>query len=822
MLGDCFGFRVSGSAFRLLHHQTKGFDHYPIFVTGNKAVVNSKFNVLIFLICLCLLSGHVLCQELTGKIAGSVTDKESQVPLPGVNISVIPSGKGCSTDSAGHFILGDIPVGRVDLRFSMIGYEIYELRNLVVSSGKYLQIQVTLQEKVEMLNEVVVKATSKDKPLNTMATVSARSFTVDETERYAGSLGDPSRMAANYAGVVVAGDQRNDIIIRGNSPTGLLWRLDGLNIPNPNHFGTMGTTGGPISILNNNQLDNSDFFTGAFPAEYGNALSGVFDLRLRNGNNLRREYMAQTGMNGFEAGAEGPFGKPGGASYLFNYRYTMLSLMKAMGIFNVAGVPVYQDLSSKINIPTVHAGTFTLIVLGGKSHIKVGDAGESSWTVDMPDSTRATYHTGMQVTGISYRIFISEKARLESILSYTGSFSAANLDTLIMGSFKDYYQDDYREKCLSFSTRYSFKQSAGTTFQSGFQTELFFLNYHDEFYSKQLDRILYPTKTSENTVLYQAYSQWKQRWNDNLSSIIGIHGQLLSLNQSYAIEPRAGIRWNFAPRQSVGMGYGLHSQMQPRLVYFLRTLTDTARMTTTETNRNLGFSKSHQLVLSYDLQLSRNFRLKLESYFQYLFDVPVEQKLSVYSLANYGARFYNSKVDSLVNRGKGKNYGIECTLEKFLSDNYYFLFTASFYESKYMGSDNQWRNTEFNGNFTFNALAGYEKQIKNSIISLNLKAVWAGGKRYIPLEMTRSLAEGKTVYDYAHAYADRFGDYYRVDFRISWKLNQKKISQEFSADIQNITNHKNILTQDFNAVTLQPVYTYQMGFFPVGAWRLYF
>lgn len=142
-----------------------------------------------------------------------------------------------------------------------------------------------------------------------MATVSARSFTVEETSRYAGSLNDPSRMAANYAGVSSTSDARNDIIIRGNSPLGVLWRLNGMEIPNPNHFGSLGTTGGPVSILNNNLLDKSDFLTGAFPAEYGNALAGVFDLQMRSGNNEKTEFLGQVGFNGFELGAEGPIGK---------------------------------------------------------------------------------------------------------------------------------------------------------------------------------------------------------------------------------------------------------------------------------------------------------------------------------------------------------------------------------------------------------------------------------------------------------------------------------------------------------------------------------
>jgi hypothetical protein len=183
---------------------------------------------------------------------------------------------------------------------------------------------------VYTLDDVTVRPDiRKDQAINEMAVVSARSFTIDETERYAGSLGDPSRMAANFAGVTSVSDQRNDIVIRGNSPLGLLWRLEGLEIPNPNHFGSIGTTGGPISMLNINHLTNSDFYTGAFPAEYGNALAGAFDIRMRNGNNQKHEFMGQMGFNGFELGAEGPFSSNSQASYMANFRYSTLEVLHA-------------------------------------------------------------------------------------------------------------------------------------------------------------------------------------------------------------------------------------------------------------------------------------------------------------------------------------------------------------------------------------------------------------------------------------------------------------------------------------------------------------
>ncbi len=204
-----------------------------------------------------------------------------------------------------------------------------------------------------------------------MALSGAKQLNIEEGMRFAGSRNDPARMAQNFAGVSGANDGRNDIIIRGNSPSGVLWRAEGVDIPNPNHFSTFGATGGPVTILNTNTLRTSSFLTGAFPADYGNALAGAFDLRLRNGNKDKYEMLAQVGFNGFEAAAEGPLGKRGGASFLVDYRYSLIAAVHALGLSvgTGASVPNYQDLTVKINVPTKKAGTFGLFAMGGLSNI---------------------------------------------------------------------------------------------------------------------------------------------------------------------------------------------------------------------------------------------------------------------------------------------------------------------------------------------------------------------------------------------------------------------------------------------------------------------
>ncbi|HSL87489.1 MAG TPA: carboxypeptidase-like regulatory domain-containing protein, partial [Bacteroidales bacterium] len=387
--------------------------------------MRTYFIPILFVIFLFLISSTSQSQELTQTLRGRVLDAYTEQPLPGVTIIILGSDplKGTSTDADGFFRIDNLPLGRISIKASFIGYKPEVLTNLLLISGRELVIDVRLEEQVFSLEDVVIRPDPrKDQPSNEMAAVSARSFTIDETERYAGSLGDPSRMATNFAGVSSVSDQRNDIIIRGNSPLGLLWRLEGVEIPNPNHFGSLGSTGGPISMLNNNLLANSDFYTSAFPAEYGNALSGAFDLRMRNGNNQSNEFMGQVGFNGLELGAEGPLPGKNKASYLINFRYSTLELLHALGMsFGTgAAIPKYKDLSLKLNIP-LDKGRISMFALGGDNRIAMldseGDDAQYGFS-----GTDLYYHNKMGVAGLSYVRYITDDAR------FTGTFALSGIE----------------------------------------------------------------------------------------------------------------------------------------------------------------------------------------------------------------------------------------------------------------------------------------------------------------------------------------------------------------------------------------------------------
>ncbi len=379
-------------------------------------------------------------QELTQTFRGRVIDAYTELALPGAAVVILGSDplKGTATDANGDFRFEGLPLGRINVQVSMIGYQPAVLNNLLLRSGRELVMEITLEEQVYLISDVTARPDArKDQPINEMAVVSARSFTIDETERYAGSLGDPSRMAANFAGVSSVSDQRNDIIIRGNSPLGLLWRLEGIEIPNPNHFVSIGTTGGPISMLNINHLTNSDFYTGAFPAEYGNALAGAFDIRMRNGNNQKHEFMGQVGFNGFELGAEGPFSENSQASYMANFRYSTMEVLHAAGMSFGTGsaIPQYKDLSLKVNIP-LNRGRLSIFGLGGNNSIamlasKEDDSQYGFSGLDLYNSNR------MGVLGFNHVYYINDDVRFTNTLAVSGIESAADIYDLSLNPDKE-------------------------------------------------------------------------------------------------------------------------------------------------------------------------------------------------------------------------------------------------------------------------------------------------------------------------------------------------------------------------------------------------
>ena len=770
-----------------------------------------------------LLLALTIQAQYKQQIRGAVMDIVLQKPLPNATVAIPALNLSTLTDEDGMFRFKDIPLGSYRIIISYSGFKEAMLENIAVSSGKETVLTISMEALVKVEDEVLVKANSKrNKPLNDMSAVSARAFTVEETQRYAAAVNDPLRMATAFPGVLAGDDGGNSIIIRGNSPTGLLWKMEGMDIPNPNHFSQAGNTGGGISILSAQTLSNSDFVTAAFAAEYGNALSGVFDLKLRRGNNEKREYTLQAGILGLDAAIEGPFSKKYKGSYLVDYRYSTLTLLNKLGVLASDGsVTNFQDLSYNFYLPTNKLGTFTLFGFGGLSSDNRNVEKDSSGWKEKSD--RYPYHfvANTAMSGATHTILLSNKINLKTSAGYSYTKNGYNEDYVEDDySVSKNYTDNYIVKKWLFNSTMNYKLSNRLQLRAGVIANLIDFNYYQLSAEHEGEPLLERINTQGNTSTQQAFAQWQYKPTNNLTVNAGLHYLHLSLNNTSSIEPRISAKWNISNKTSVAMGYGLHSQLQIWGVYFAKQ--QNADGSLRSPNRDLGFTKSHHYVLSLGHRLTKNLLLKTELYYQQLFNVPVSTKdSSTFSTLNILDGYV---LDQLVNKGTGKNYGIEISLERYLQNNFYLTLSNSFYQSKYTALDDIERNTRFNGNYIITFISGkdFVSENKKKTFGVNVKTIYAGGLKTTPIDLAASQAKGYTIFDEYNAYSLTNPDYFRADLRVSMKWNKRNLTSTLSLDFQNLTNRKNVYNQYYDEDEKRIVYSYQTGMIPVLNYKIEF
>lgn len=771
-----------------------------------------------------------LGQSFTQTVRGRVLTAEAQQPLSETKVTLLieQDTLQTQTDAEGHFRFEAVPVGRHTLQATREGYQPYFIPDLLVNAGKELVLTVPMEEQLYEMEEVEIRS-NNSRQLNRIST---RTFTVEETQRFAATFFDPARTMTSSAGVTTSNDQANHIIVRGNSPNGILWRMEGVDIVNPNHLTNAGTftdrvsqNGGGTIIFSTQLLDNSSFMTGAFSPQYGNALSGVFDIQLRKGNSEEYEFTGQAGLIGIDLAAEGPLGTKGEGSFLANYRYS------TVGLLNLIGVPLgdeditYQDFAFNLNLPTRKAGTFTLFGMGGlSSNLFAAERDSSVWEVQK-DRFDITYGSDMGAIGATHTLLLGTRTLWRTVVA-----ASAIQSDRVAEFVDDGYQARLREEDVLEQRKISATTSINHRFsnRSNLRLGLFvnFLGYELESLDHPLDGnepLEVIARANGNTTLFQPYVNWGYRLSERLSLNAGLHAMHLRLNNATSIEPRASLSYTLSPAQSLSLAYGLHSQLQLPGTYFAAT--EAPDGSVVFPNRELDFTKAHHLVLNYTHSLAPNLYLKVEPYYQALFNVPiVDDPNSTFSTLNLLEGYVT---DSLVNEGTGTNYGLELTLEKVLSDDYYYLFSGSLYESKYTAGDGIQRDTRFNGNYQFSFTGGKEihrinRKGKNKVIGLNVRFIYQGGFRTTPIDVTASAEQLQTVFVESQAFSQQLQDYYRLDIRLSFTRNKKNFTRVFSFDIQNATNRQNIAFQSYDFLQDEVVTKYQLGIIPLISYRLEF
>ena len=772
-----------------------------------------------------LLPGmYVFSQTVTQMVKGKVVDNETQVALPGANVVILGTNPllGVASDIDGNYKISNVPVGRYNIQVSYLGYDATIISEILVSSGKELILNINLKQSVTQMNEVTVKAYSrKDQPINTMASISARSFTVEETRRYAGGLDDPARMASAFAGVTVGNIQDNAIIIRGNAPKGVSWRLEGVEVPNPNHFaGGNVAGGGAVTIFSSQLLANSDFFTGAFPAEYGNALAGVFDMKLRNGNQEKRENTIQAGILGIDLSSEGPFKKGHGATYLFNYRYSTFGLLSSLHIIPSGQVPKYQDLSFKLNFPAKKAGNFSLWGIGAlDDNIQPRNSDSAKWKTDW-DRIYYDWKLNMGTIGLTHKASIGKRAFINTTIAASGiqnKMNATRYDDE-MTQRPEWYFVDRSEKII-VSTFVNYKFSSRQTLKAGVNFNALFYNLNLNSTINEVDPATFQNFVNQHgqSTYSEFFIESKYSVTSNLVINAGLNANYFALNSDYSIEPRMSIKWEFHPHHSFSFGYGLHSQLEELKIYFV---TKNVNGRLVYPNKNLGLAHAQHFVLGYDWLINDNLRFKIEPYYQYLYNVPGIRDSS-YSMINFKQDWSFS--DSLANNSKGRNVGVDFTLEHFLQKGFYFLITASIFDSKYKASDGIWRNTRYNKGYAVNLLLGKEFYLRNNkILGINGRFNYIGGERYSPVLVDKSLQNKEVFYDESRAFEKQFSPTYYLDLAVTYRINKRRHSSVWALQVKNILGspsqegfdyyYRTHTIEPSNETVILPVLSYKIEF----------
>ncbi len=766
-----------------------------------------------------LAAGLVLnAQPLTQTIRGQITDADTGKPLPGASVGLLNTSLGAIADSAGAYRIEKVPVGRYQLKATFVGYGSIILPEILLESGKELVLDLALKEQASVLDAVVVRAPRLDVLTNAP---NVKPLTVEETLRFPATFFDPARLASNFAGVVQDNDQANGMAVRGNSPNGVLWRLEGLDIVNPNHTPNAGTfsdrvtaNSGGVNILSAQLLSTSYLHTGAFPAEYGNALSAVMDMRLRRGNNQRYEFTGQAGVIGVELASEGPFANDVEGSYLVNYRYSFVGLLNLMGVEVGDEDITFQDLSFNLVFPGKNGSTFTLFGIGGISeNIFKAERDSLLWEF-RKDRYDIIFRSRMGAVGTTYTTPVGAKGILRLSAAFSGLASERTGDRLDADYEPVRLEDDrYDQVKVSVHSYYQHKLSQSARLRVGLQ-----MNREDfDIRSNQLQGLLAEGKGGG--WLLQPYASLQADLGSALVFNGGLHYSHFAFNGSGAVEPRASLAWAFARKQSLNLSYGLHSQLQLPQLYF-------AVGDNIADNQDLDLTKAHHLGLGYQVQVRESVRFNAELFWQSLFDVPVAGPggPGSFSAVNLVEGFVPY---ALANNGTAQNYGVELSVQRFMAGGLYYLFNVTGYNSTYKGRDGTERDTRFNGKYILNATAGKEwtravKEDKSRLWGINLRTSYIGGFRDTPIDETASRQAGYTVYQDDLAFTIQQKSYFRADLRAYLKWNKSKASSTLSLDIQNLTNAENEAFRYYDVQQNAVLVQHQLGFIPLLSYRVEF
>ncbi|HEU5290930.1 MAG TPA: TonB-dependent receptor [Cyclobacteriaceae bacterium] len=755
------------------------------------------------------LGTNLLAQDLSQQVGGRVEDK-FHAPLSGAGIALVKDSERITTvsDADGNFVIENVQPGRYALKVSFTGYQFWEKEVLVISS-RPLFISVLLEELPSVLGEVEISAsTMNEQP-------GEQIVSIEKTVRVPANFFDPARVITSYPGVMTANDQNNTIIVRGNSPSGLLWRINGLDVVNPNHLANAGTFsdkpaayGGGVNIISAQLMDHTNFYAGSLPSRYGNALSGVVDMNLRAGDKQQDHYTLQASLIGLDFAAEGPLGKKKNTSFLVNYRSSTIAILSALGAkFGDEDIN-FQDLTFSVDSDLSRGKKLSVFGFYGFSKNDFEHKDATKWEID-----KDQYDIGYESKNFGTGITFSQSIR--KINLYAGVAVSGNEQTrdqlaspeINKGELGVVHVDQFDARELLISAFGRVEASINSSlFEAGAM-----VNYMDDELSQntQVDNALAENKAgSVEGTLIQPYAQWRIFLSDKWIAQTALRYMYFTFNKSGSLEPRISLEYFPTSQSSLKFSYNLISQLQQAGTYL-------------NSNKELEMGKSHRVDVSYKISTHEGYQFTTSLYYQKLFDIPIERMSSSYSLLNSIEAF---ALPDLISEGTGDNYGVEVLAEKTFVNQSYFILGSSWYKSSYKGSDEIKRDTRFDGSYMVNLTYGKEwsnlKKESQRTFGVSSRLLYLGGLRESPIIPDQNSAY--TQYDESKAFENKLGDYFRLDLRLNWRKNKEGYTRTIAIDIQNVLNSQNVAYHYYDHIKGKVNTQYQLGIIPILVYRIEF
>ncbi|EYA96671.1 tonB-dependent Receptor Plug domain protein [Bacteroides fragilis str. S38L5] len=742
-----------------------------------------KKNVL-FLLLLGLLT--TVSAQPTHRIKGTVIDKASRQPLEFINVLVLGLGRGGVTDAEGHFNIGEVPPGIYRLQASAVGYKTILTPEYIVST-KDLTIQIETEENLTELEGVTVTASPFRR--DPESPVGLRIIGLQEIEKSPGANRDISRIVQSYPGVAFSpAGYRNDLIVRGGSPSENRFYLDGVEIPNINHFSTQGASGGPVGIINADLIREVNFYTGAFPTDRGNAMSSVLDFKLRDGDMERNSLKATLGASEVSLASNGHIGKK--TSYLVSVRQSYLQFLFDM--LGLPFLPTFTDAQFKLKTRFNANNELTILGLGGIDNTKLNtklDGEKAEYILSyLPKIQQETFTLGAvyrHYAGIHVQSVVVSHSYLNNRNTKYLNNDESSADNLFLKlrsveqetKFRIENTSTFGNWKINFGANLDYSQYTNTTFQRVYIDEGRTFDYHT--YLGMWRWGIFGTINYATTDERFTASLGVRTDANNFSSGMKGMGDQLS--------PRLSLSYRLTDGLYLSGNAGLYYQLPPYTGLGFKDNNGAW------VNKYLRYMSVSQESLGLSWHPGNTFELSAEGFYKQYDKIPFSIADGI-PLACKGNDYGVIGNEALSSTAQGRAYGIEILMKWLIAKKLNLASSFTLFKSEYRNNkQSEYIASAWDNRYIFNMSGTYNFPHN---WSLGMKISCIGGAPYTPYDVEKSSlvtawnAQGRPYYDYTKYNTGRLPAFGQLDVRVDKTFYLKRCMLGFYIDLQNVTNSK--------------------------------